>query len=352
MVKPVGEWKVEVLRTVGSSGHFSPLFSALKVIEPAGTLVELMIDQHHVTLSLQMHKGSVTGLDVELDWPGVTDASDEALIVLRPEVDDDVEGKAQGINREVQFHDEAFDRQVYIDATASDREVRRVLSDIRVPVLELITGGARLKLTPRALHAHWALDRPDEVLTAERLTLELTRLLQAVQAGPPSAADAIERRGTNLPVWWGLALAPAAMLAYAAVDTWPGANVVEGTGAALGALGALFLRRSVARKVSGDSGSYRRLSVTLWLAALVFALCGLSVATIANGALDRAPAVVFEGVVIRQHVGSKGSHSHTVQWRDGSESTFGGLMPTNLRVSQRRHPGAFGDEWTEAPVYR
>lgn len=352
MVKPVGEWKVEVLRTSGSSRHLSPLLTALRVVEQAGTLVELMIDQRHVTLSLRMHKGSVTGLDVEIDWPGSTDTSDEPLIVLRSESADDVEGKAQGINREVQLNDEAFDRQVYIDATASDREVRRVLSDIRVPVLELITGGAKLKLTPKALHAHWAIDTEEQLLTAERLTLELTRLLATVQAGPPSAADAIEPRGTNLPVWWGLALAPAAMLAYAAVDTWPGASVVEGTGAAVGALGALFLRRSIARKVSGDSGSYRRLSVTLWLAALVFALCGLSVATIANGALDRAPAVVFEGVVVRQHVGSKGSHSHTVQWRDGSESTFGGLMSTNTRVSQRRHPGALGDEWAESPIYR
>jgi hypothetical protein len=352
MVKPVGEWKVEVLRTVGSSGHFAPLLSALKVVEQAGTVVELMIDQRHVTLSLRMHKGSVTGLDVDLDWPGATDSSDEPLIVLRSERADDVEGKEQGINREVQINDEAFDRQVYIDATASDREVRRVLSDIRVPVLELVTGGAKLKLTPKALHAHWSIDSAEQLLAAERLTLELTRLLQTVQAGPPSAADAIEPRGTNLPVWWGLALAPAAMLAWAAVDTWSGANVVEGTGAGLGALGALFLRRSIARKVSGDSGSYRRLSVTLWLAALVFALCGLSVATIANGALDTAPAVVFEGVVIRQHVGSKGARSHIVQWRDGSESTFSGASVNGNRVSQRRHPGALGDEWAEAPIYR
>ncbi len=344
-------WKVEVVRRIGSATHFASLLGALGVDGDGGTLLELRIDQRPVTLSLCLHKGRVTGLDVQIDWPGKDKAAATPFVVLRHETSADVEGKARGINREVELGDQPFDREVYIDATASDREVRRVLSDIRAPVLELVKGGARLKVTPRALTAHWEIGSSQDVLEAERLILELTRLFAVVRAGVPSAVDAIERRGEHLPLWWGLALAPAVMLTVVAVDSWSGAHVVELAGAVLGALGVLALRPVVERQVKGDSGSFTRYRVTLALATLVFALVGLSLATIVNGAFDAAPPVVLEGVVVAQHVGSKGARSFTVQWRDGSTTSFGGSIANGTQVSQTWHPGALGGRWHEQAIF-
>ncbi len=351
MVRSSWEWKVEVLKTSGSPDAFSPLLRALRRDAIGCSRLELSIEGRTVKLSVSTHKGAITGLDVRLPWPGVTTTADEPSIVLRREGVGDVEGKKEGINREVQLGDEAFDAAVYIDASVNDREVKRVLSDVRQPVLELVNGEAKVKLTPAALEAHWQVSSPKEVLDGGRLVLELSRLLALAEVGPPSTADAIVRRGENLPVVALVALVISVALTFVTVIRWPGAHLVESVGGILGMIAGLLLRVPLARFVRGDSGSYNRLRLTLLLAVLALGLTGLSTGVFVNGAFDTEPSFEVGGVVVSQHLGRHNARSHTVRWADGLESDYGGAIPNGTRVSQVRHPGALGDVWHEAPRY-
>jgi hypothetical protein len=252
----------------------------------------------------------------------------------------------------VQVGEEAFDREVYIDATVNDREVKRLLSDLRKPVRALIDGEARLTLSPGKLHAQWSGAAAKEALDGERLVRELASLMEVLEAGPPSTADAVERRGTNLPLVALLSLVVSVALTFVSVSRWPGAHLVESVGAIVGMVVALVLRWPMARYVRGDSGSYNRLRLTLLFAVLALGLTGLSAGVFINGAFDTEPSYEVGGVIVSQHIGKHNSRSHTVRWVDGLESDYGGAIPNGTRVWQVRHPGALGDVWHEDPRYR
>lgn len=80
-------------------------------------------------------------------------------ILLRREVARDAEGKAMGLNREVQTGDPTFDGHVYVESDASDRAVLETLSSegVRHGVVELLARGAnQVEIGPTVVTAKFS----------------------------------------------------------------------------------------------------------------------------------------------------------------------------------------------------
>ena len=80
-------------------------------------------------------------------------------LVLRQEVARDLNGKALGLNREVQTGDPTFDGRVYIEASASDRAVLQTLESpgVRHGVVELLArGAAQVEIGPDSVGAKFS----------------------------------------------------------------------------------------------------------------------------------------------------------------------------------------------------
>src|SRR5207244_4244280 len=104
------------------------------------------------------------------------------------------------------------------------------------------------------------------------------------------------------------------------------------------------------RIVAGDSRSFGRYRVTLFLLFVNTILWGIALPLTLNGAFDHSPATDVHGVVTATQWDSDDGQSHVdVRWESGdiSSHTLSGNVSNGSPVTGKRHPGAFGMPWLE-----
>jgi hypothetical protein len=226
-------------------------------------------------------------------WDAIT-AVRPMSIVLRAEKTSDRDAKAEGINREYQTGDEAFDSGVYVDSPTTDEAVLgAVLNDmVRAAAMDLVLLGfedVTIDDGNRQVSA-WIsgfrhLGAPDEA--ASRIVRAFANLLR----GLPPVREAAGRhpRRSILPavsVWAGLMLAlPFGLGAFFGVADSHNCLDTNGLKSECGGLvppfavaivaGAIAcgVARAVARRrMTGDSDSSTRVSYVSW-AAFIWIAC-------------------------------------------------------------------------------
>ena len=284
---------------------------------------------------------------------------DGPRVELRLERRRDQLDKDRGVVREVQTGFAEFDDAVFIEDHATEDDVVRVLSKAatRAAVLDLLDAGIpTVTLTRQAARLFLAAD--GEVIDDEQLLQALESLLVVGKAGG-LRDEAPVRGGDNaIPLFAALA---AALFGYAFIvwTVWPTALTPLVLGLMLGAV-VMIIARPLAEKIcKGDGASGKRsLSLLLtWGFAASMAVTGLLVHL--NGALDDEKPETVRGVVVDVFSGRASRNSINsgpkaeVRWSDGSTETLSASTTTvrGEHVTQRRHPGALGIEWREAPAF-
>lgn len=338
-------------------GPYTELAAAARALEVdyhGAPVLSFTLNGQPLTLSLVIDSGAVTGLSLRLGLerePGGAEAS----IKLRRETRADREGKTRGIAREVQLDEQEFDDAVYVDATASDAEVRRIFAtpSRRSAVLALLAAGATLELTHEAVTATWPRLGSIEPFGPEQVKQSIRHVLTLAGAGGPRERGPW-RRGGWLQVLSGLSVfaTPVYLLFVLLGWDFDGRLVWLGLGAGLGlAFGA---RGLVARLMRGDSGSFDRSKSTAVTLGFSLVMLGGGVPVHLNAELDRsAPLLELRGKALS--VGDLDSENNTVcvevAWKDGTKENIDLPDPVGVGdvVIRREHEGALGFHWGEHP---
>lgn len=354
---PARTWRVVGEPSPGGAyKQLREVANALGVQWSGAPELKVRIDGTPVRFDLDINSGTVVGVEVRVAFEGPPRANAALQIELRRETDQDREGKARGITREVQTGIAGFDHAVFIDENTSEGDVKRLLAsdETRAAVLRLLDSRCRaVRISGLEVKGSWSMS--DDVFPAERLLQAAEDLLVVRRAGAPSEAGP-GRRGWALVIGAVVlgSLSPVA-LAFALV-AWTTYAWFAVLGVVLGVVLGRLARPLLARAVAGDAGSFTRYRVASgftsfgawWLVpALLVAL---------NGGLDRSPGVARLGTV--EHVGAADDESSTVEvtvkWDDGttSDEDFpelgAGSVAAGDRVSQRRHPGLLVGWWEDA----
>lgn len=296
-------------------------------------------------------------LSVEFERaPGTADAGSQSpdsgpRIVLRREHEDDVTDKDRGLTREVQTGFAGFDHAVFIDNDSSEADVLRVLATeaTRQAVLRLLEAGhhAVLITSSRVTVRHPV---NDGVVRAGPVMDALEDLLIVARAGGPKES-APSRRGELLTLIGCGVSAAAGCYGWLTWSAWPTSLGIGSLGVIAGAIVAFFSRPTVEAACSGDSASARRAATLLGLCWFTSAALVFGGVVHLNGALDDSEGEVWHGVLT-----STGARRRPfsfdpvgVRWSDGSTSIINGdsFMRAGDRITERRHPGAFGFGWFE-----
>ena len=270
-------------------------------------------------------------------------------IVLRREHADDVTDKDRGLTREVQTGFAGFDHAVYVDNDSSEADVHRVLATeaTRQAVLRLLDAGHRTVLiTSNRVIVRQAVN--EGVVRAGPVLDALEDLLIVARAGGPKDA-APPRRGELLTLIGSGVSAAAGCYGWLTWNTWPTSLGILSLGLIAGAIVAFFSRPAVEGACSGDSSSARRATTLLLLCAFTTAALIFGGVVHLNGALDDSEGEVWRGVLTSNGARRKPFSYDPVgvRWNDGSTSTINGdsFMRAGDRITERRHPGAFGFGW-------
>jgi hypothetical protein len=334
----------------GPYKEFAP-YARFRSVPYAGAIGLSILDEGRtIRLSYSLNSGTINGYDVSVP------IAPTPVILLRPETSTDKEGKARGINREVQVGDSTFDDRVYIESDAEDQAILRALPDeVRSAVLRLFEKGASSVL----LGLHRA---QFNVPTADRrnifdpqhmeAVIAATRALARIPAISPHAV--VPNTGGNgtvlLSVLFSFAAVP---LMIAALVVWPLCSIGLPFLAALVGFTAWWLSRSTfARSTAGHSRSYRRYLTSLGFTFFAFPAAAIAIAVTMNGALDHAAERVRSGKITNVSSDDDGT-TIDVRWDDGSSTStshFSGVPKAGLRVTGHFHPGALAAEWREKPL--
>lgn len=307
-----------------------------------------------VQLALDFDSGVVSGLSmrVTLERAG---AGDGASIKLRRENREDREGKTRGINREVQLEDKPFDDAVYVDATATDAEVRRILAkpSRRQAVLALLQTTGKVEVSAQAVSAIWSKASPRSPFEPANVLEALRQLLTLAGAGGPRQRGPW-RRGVWLQALAGLSVFATPMYLLFVLVAWEFDGFLVFLGLGAGLLLALGLRPLVAWLTKGDPGSFSRYRSTAATLGFSLVMLGGGVPVHMNAALDGSgPVRVEEGRVVRvgDYDDENGTHRAEVAWSDGTPEKVDLRPPVQERdvVVKRVFRGALGFRWAEHP---
>jgi hypothetical protein len=314
--------------------------------------LQLKCDGVPCTVGLYINSGTACGVEYSIATSGLPP------ITLRREQDSDQQAKALAIAREVQTGDEEFDRAVYIESDAADGDVLTVLSapGVRQAVRLLLARVDEVKLGPDGVTTDDR-DRP-ECFNAERVRTIVATL--RVIAGAPRltvAGPAIEtseaRKLANL-VWFflptGILSLIVGCLSYPAVSY----SGLVFAGGGFGLIAWILIQPMLKRATRGRSTSHRELMVLGVISFPGLIVLGVGLAVLLNGALDRSPEWVEEGVVkSSEYDGEDDDSSVTIKTDARSADMKIGESANEVRVGQpaklwlRR--GVFGSPWKTKP---
>lgn len=318
--------------------------------------VALSLDGHRVNVAV-LHRNHRLWLDFSVcfddrDSPLV----DSPLIELRAETRADAGHKREGLVREVQLGNAAFDRRVFVDNRCTDDEARRVLGDedVRAAVMLVLNAGVgRVTISRWQVAVRLQVAELPDGFDAEQLVLNLVTI---ACAGPPAETEKAQR-GEGLLLGLGAAavvLTGVFLSVLVACHGTPLSYFGLGFGAA--ALTVALSWQPMRRFVSGDSGSGGRRRWAVGLLAVSVGVTVAGVLTFVNVAFDDSPPRKVFGYVssiraeTRRRDGSRGLSGATfVRWADGEESPrqFDEPVTEGTRCSEERHEGALGEEWRE-----
>ncbi|MEW5741048.1 MAG: hypothetical protein AB1938_19155 [Myxococcota bacterium] len=359
-----GQWRVTSEKAKrGRWTQLNDVAEALGVTYRGGEALDVRIDGQRARLQLIISFDGdgvrrfdrVEGLELLVFFEGAPPPrSDDANILLRVEDGADRAAKKRGVAVEVQLGSPGFDREVYIDNTSSEADVRRILAKeaTRQAVRRLLAGHVHaIRITPQ--YARVKLEPRGEVFEARPILEALEDLLIVARAGGPKD-PAPAQRGLTLLTGLGVSTALAGLYAWYSANEWPAGLGPLFIGGACGALVAFFSRPALESAMRGGSGSGRRVGFSL---LLLWAAVGLAVTgalTHLNGALDDSKATKRTGVVASVAEGSVGERVQVrIRWKDGEdERLWTPFAPRKGdRVTEYSHPGALGFDWREGRTW-
>ncbi len=341
----------------GKYTQLAEVARALGLAYRGALALDFTVDGAPVTMSLEVDSGTVVGLSLKLALEVPHHVPAGPTLELRKEDDADRTGKRRGINRELQTGDAPFDEAVYVDSDASDDDVLRVLASARVrgAALALLEGGASaVQLTTHHVTVRWKERKTPGVYEPAHLLPALRDVLAVASAGGPHTRGP-SQRGRWLPwaallgLFFGLPYTAVVLGVYAPED-----RSLPLLGLLVGPALSIAARPLLARYLAGYSASWARYRISVTGLFLAFALLGAGVPAHLNAALDRSRPVDEPGTVVS--VGRRDEENGTteveVEWIDGRRTTASVRPPVAAgdTVVQRRHAGALGQSWTEAPL--
>lgn len=318
----------------GSYRQLEAVATALGLAPRGGPHLEVLVDGLSVRIELRWGSGPA-GVVLVVTRDGRVD--DEPVMTLRPEGEDDVEAKAQGIVREVQTGDPAFDGRFYIGGTTSPVETAKLLAvpAYRQCVTHLFDLGrtpsnpegsplGELRITPRRLSIEvpiWAHD----VYPPELVLALLDDLLWLARAGAPGGRAVAPRGGCALGLLV-LALLGGFGLTILQLGDWRVAWTVVLLTGVLGALVGVALgvpwRRYVAGHPESRSPALNGSIVLVLVGA--FAAPGVLVWGVKGAAGDRTTAErgVCSGPDLSVDTEGTECDYYFVRWSDGSVGSY------------------------------
>lgn len=355
-------WNAQLVSSKpGGRGVLDELTSALGLDVPDPSRLGLRVAGQRVDLRVELVDGVAQAVLVTARFEGPRPPAGESdepapSILLRREQTQDRRDKTRGLTREVQTGFQGFDHAVFIDADASDDDVRRILSKeaTRQAVLRLLDEGHfAVRISTTGVTVKHPLEGGH--VDVERLLAALEDLLIVARAGGPRGTASTKRGELLLGVAVGGCTLMAAY-AFLAWSAWTTSLLVAGIGVVVGGAAALFSRPSVEAACAGDSGSGKRSAAVVALVGVAAAALTFGALVHANGALDRSEGEEWRGVIVDvwhgklQRSAERGQQRITVRWRDGSSSTcrWSGFAEQGDHFSEVRHRGALGFEWVDA----
>lgn len=254
------------------------------------------VDGVQCVVSLSLNSGTATGLELQARTFGLPPMK------LSREDDGDRQAKEAGVAREVQLGDEAFDREVYIDAELADRNVLTFLSPpaVRAAVRFLLKSFPSIKIEGELISLTGYGDEPD--CYRPEVVKGLLAALRVLAGAPrPTEVEFVPRsEGAAAVLAFAWAFGPASLAAIIAAGHYflpvhPAPLFLLGLPAGI----ALWMiaQRPFRRALSGRSSSHRELVLTGALTSVAFPLTVVAALLVINGAFDRSPERVSKAKV-------------------------------------------------------
>jgi hypothetical protein len=335
----------------GGYKHLVRIAQALGAPYLGAAKLDAYVGSFLVTIGLEVNSGSVVGMTIRVPCGPFPD------VKLRAETDSDRAGKARQIAAEVQTGDAHFDARIYIESDAFDDAVRAVLSrpDARAAILDLVAGAQTITFDAEGILLSISADDKADgpAFDPTRLRPILDRLVTIAET--PAVRDGglrKERRGVWLPLVGATIFAPlgiaSCVLGFHAYDPTAIYPCVLGVLLFLGVW--VGTRGLVGRAVAGDSRSFGRYRLTLFVLFVNAIEWGIAAPVMANGIADSSVASTAQGTVTSANHDSEDDVTHvSIRWFDGTTSshTMTGNVDVGLHASGKRHPGALGIPWFE-----